>query len=55
MALVPTRRILEVALIGAVLLHPIMGLARMWAAKTLLVTDAGSLSHGVAEVVAVVA
>jgi hypothetical protein len=51
----PTRRIFEVALIGAILLHPLMGLARLWAAKTLLVTNAGSVSHGVAEVVAVVA
>lgn len=51
----PTRRILEVAVIGAILIHPVMGLARLWAAKTMLATDEGGLSHGVAEVIAVLA
>jgi hypothetical protein len=51
---VPTRRILEVAVVSAILMRPIFGLARMWAAKTLYATQAGSVSHGVAEVVAVV-
>jgi hypothetical protein len=52
---VPTRRILEIAVIAAVLTQPVISLARLWAAKTMLTTDTGSVSHGVAEVVAVVA
>lgn len=51
----PTRRILEVSVIAALLLHPIMGVVRLWAAKTMYVTNAGSVSHGVAEVLAVAA
>lgn len=50
----PTRRILEVAVIAAVLMRPIFGVTRLWAAKTMGVTDSGSVSHGVAEIVAVV-
>lgn len=50
----PTRRILEVAVITVILMRPIFGLSRMWASKTMYVTQPGSLSHGVAEVVAVV-
>lgn len=51
----PTRRILEVSLIAAFLLHPVMGLVRLWAAKTMLVTDEGGFQHGIAEVIAVAA
>ena len=51
----PTRRILEIAVLAAILVHPVMGLARLWAGKTMLQTYAGGLSHGVAEVVAVLA
>lgn len=51
----PTRRILEVSVLAALMLHPIMGVVRLWAAKTLYVTSAGGFSHGVAEVLAVAA
>lgn len=51
----PTRRILEVAVVTTILLNPIFGLAKMWAGKTLYHTNAGSLSHGTAEIVAVIA
>lgn len=49
----PTRRILEVSVIASLLLHPVIGLARLWAAKTMYVTDEGGFSHSVAQVVAV--
>lgn len=42
-------------MLSALLLHPIMGLVRLWAAKTMYVTNEGGFSHGVAEVLAVVA
>jgi hypothetical protein len=50
----PTRRILEIAVVTAILMRPVFGMARLWAAKTMNVTQEGSLSHGVAEIVAVV-
>lgn len=46
---------MEVAVITAILLHPVMGMVRLWAAKTLGASPPGSVSHGVAEVVAVFA
>ena len=49
----PTRRILEVAVIASILIHPVIGLVRLWAAKTMYDTDEGGFAHGVAEVVAV--
>lgn len=51
----PTRRILEVAVVVTLLMHPIMGLARMWAAKSMLAADSGTIRHGAAEIVAVIA
>jgi hypothetical protein len=49
----PTRRIFEVALVAAILVHPAMGLVRLWAAKTLGSQPEGSFVHGVAEVITV--
>lgn len=51
----PSRRIFEVALVAAVLVHPVLGLGRLWAAKTLADTRPGSVMHGVAEIVTVLA
>lgn len=51
----PTRRVLELAVVVSLLMRPIFGLARLWSAKTLYQQDTGSISHGVAEVVAVIA
>lgn len=51
----PTRRILEVAIVTTLLMHPIMGLARLWAGKTMLTSQNGTVSHGAAEIVAVIA
>jgi len=51
----PTRRILEVAVVVTILMHPIMGIARIWAGKTMLTTQEGTLKHGTAEIVAVIA
>jgi hypothetical protein len=42
---------LELMIITGVLLHPVMGLARLWAMKTLATAPAGSVMHGVAEAV----
>ena len=50
----PTRRILEVAVVAALLMRPIFGLLHVWSAKTLGTTSPGSVAHGAAEVVAVV-
>lgn len=49
----PTRRIFEVALVAAILVHPAWGLVRLWAAKTIGSQPEGSLAHGVAEVITV--
>lgn len=51
----PTRRIFEMTVITVVLLHPVLGLARLWAAKTLAETRPGSAMHGAAEIVTVLA
>ena len=48
---VPTRRILELMIITGVLLHPVMGLARLWSMKTLATSQPGTLMHGVAEAI----
>lgn len=50
----PTRRILEIAVISAILMRPVFALGRLWAMKTLYVTNEGSVAHGTAEVVAAV-
>lgn len=51
----PTRRILEVAIVTTLLMHPIMGLARLWAGKTMLTSENGTVRHGAAEIIAVIA
>jgi hypothetical protein len=48
---VPTRRILELMIITGVLLHPVMGLARLWSMKTLATAPQGSVMHGLAEAI----
>lgn len=50
---VPTRRVFEMTVITVLLLHPVLGLARLWAAKTLAETRPGSVVHGAAEIVTV--
>lgn len=47
----PTRRMLELMVITAVLVHPVMGLARLWAMKTLATAPPGSFLHGTAEAI----
>lgn len=49
----PTRRIMEVAIVVAILIHPAMGLVRLWAAKTIGSQPDGSFAHEVAEVITV--
>lgn len=49
----PTRRIFEVALVAAILVHPAWGLLRLWAAKTIGSQPSDSFAHSVAEVVTV--
>lgn len=50
----PTRRIWELIIIGAVLSKPAFGTAKLWARKTLGTQQPGSISHGIAEVLVVV-
>lgn len=50
----PTRRIMEMALVVAIFVRPAFGLVHLWAAKTLGEQQPGSLAHGVAEVVTVI-
>jgi hypothetical protein len=50
---VPTRRIFELIIVTAVLIHPAMGLVHLWSKKTLDTHDPGTFLHGVAEIVTV--
>lgn len=50
----PTRRILELVVVTGLLMEPIVGLARLWTTKALRETRPGSLSHGTAELGAVI-
>lgn len=49
----PTRRIMELAIVVALLIKPAFGLLHLWAVKTLGSQPDGSLMHETAEVVAV--
>lgn len=46
---------MELIVLTSALLHPVFGLARLWAAKTLQETRPGSVVHGAAEIVTVLA
>lgn len=50
----PTRRIFEVALVAAILVHPAWGLVRLWAAKTLGSQPDGSVASSVAKGITVI-
>lgn len=49
----PTRRILEVAIVTVLLMKPVEALAKLWAQKTIATTQTGP-AHAVAEVVNVI-
>jgi hypothetical protein len=49
----PTKRIFEVALVAAILVHPAMGLVRLWAAKTLGTQPDGTFASNVAKTITV--
>jgi hypothetical protein len=51
----PTRRDFELTLIIVVLSRPAFGLARLWAAKTFGTSEPGTVAHGVASIVSVIA
>jgi len=51
----PTKRTLELIIVTTVALHPVFGMLRLWSKKTLDSENMGSLKHGVAEVLAVIA
>ena len=51
---VPTRRVLELAVITAIAMRPVFGMVRLWSRKTLDSTNPGSVSHGTAEILTVV-
>jgi hypothetical protein len=46
---------MELTVITAVLLHPVLGMVRLWAAKTLGDTRPGTPLHGAAEIATVLA
>lgn len=52
---VPTRRIMELTVLTVIAVRPAMGLARLWASKTLADTRRGNVMHGIAEIVTVLA
>lgn len=49
----PTRRIFELIIVGAILARPAFGLIHLWAVKTLGTQEPGTIAHGAAQVVAV--
>ena len=50
----PTRRILALVIVTAVLVRPVLGSAKLWATRQLAESDSGSVTHGAAEIMAVV-
>jgi hypothetical protein len=50
----PTRRILELTIVVAILCRPAFGLVHLWAAKTLQNQQPGTIMHGAAEIVTVI-
>lgn len=50
----PTRRIFELIVVTGLALRPVFGLGRLWAAKAFMTSQPGTLTHGAAEVVAVI-
>ena len=51
----PTKRIFEVVIVGAILVHPAMGLVKMWGQKRLATGKPTGFLHGVAEIAIVLA
>jgi hypothetical protein len=51
---VPSRRILELTIVTIVAMRPVFGLVRLWGRKTLDSAAPGSVTYGLAEVIAVV-
>lgn len=49
----PTRRIFELIIVGAILMRPAFGVVHLWGLKTLNTTPDDSFLHGVAEIVTV--
>lgn len=45
----PTRRVFAMTVAVTVLMHPVMGLARLWTRKALAAYPPGTLLHGLAE------
>lgn len=50
----PTRRIFELVVVTGLAMKPAFGLVRLWATKAFMTSQPGTLSHGTAEVLAVV-
>jgi hypothetical protein len=51
---VPTRRILALVIVTAVLVRPVLGSAKLWATRHLAESEHGTVAHGAAEIMAVV-
>lgn len=51
----PNRRTFELIIIVTMLSRPVYGMARVWASKTFGSSDPGTVTHGVAEIVSVIA
>ena len=45
----PTRRVFAMTVAVTVLMHPVMGLARLWTRKALAAYPPGSIMHGIAQ------
>jgi hypothetical protein len=49
----PTRRTLELIIIGSILTVSAAGTVKLWARKTLASQQPGSIMHGIAEIIVV--
>jgi hypothetical protein len=50
----PTRRILELIVVAGLAIRPVFGLGKLWATKAFMTSQPGSITHGTAEVLAVI-
>lgn len=50
----PTKRIFELTIVTVMALHPVLGMFRLWATKTLGTHSQGSIPYGIAEVLTVI-
>jgi hypothetical protein len=51
----PTRRVLGLVIVTMVAMQPVLGMIKLWATRKLGEATPGTVTHGTAEVLAVVA